>query len=489
MSEDIDQITKYLTSVVKGSGKMTLYHSVYSPVSQHLYPVTAPPQWRNLVDAKMAPLQLSIIDLNKPASSATGLNSDTSDMKLGIPIDERNAVVGPSSSEIGIQSKGSWTIVMQIRFGRLNTGGSSPPLDVMSLFTASHAASSTHGVVLRLSDVDTSSIVQTARVSIVVSNNSPMTCKIGGNDRIPFDTNITYTFTIVKTGGALDVFMTSSVDPDNLISILDVKSIKQPDDFVNLPLVFNNNRNVNARVLAVGAYNTNLPTLDIKAVHEYFSDREKQMRDRHYVEALKMIDELEKRYKEMSVCPFATAAPDVCRSCGVDITNWAQFDQIALATDRCRAAIAQACASGAGGLTTSKGVCACWNKNNLTVYNSPGCENMRAAFEGRKMHDLTRLQKSELNNLCPRCPSTTTTPPRSAPVAAPPKPVTPPQAPMETNDHNHKRKTCKRKKGNNGGGGGAPVVNSRTIRANSTQDVFGAIMSAIGGGGTKNLMK
>lgn len=509
LNEDVDRLSRVIPAIslskvmsgdregnaARGSGggvgsgykKMTMYYSVYSPISFHQHSVTAPPQWRNLLDNATAPLQVhTTVGTGGVTGAVPTLPKAEEALKLGMPLDERSSLVGPSCSEMGLTAKGAWTVFVQIRFGRLTPETKSPaakPLDILTLFTASQTASSTQGLVIRLTDTDTRHVIQTARLTVNLSNNNAFVCKIDGNERIPFDTRATYTLTVVKTAststGHVTAYLSSSVDPDEFLTVLDTTAVKPPDDFINLPLVLNNNKSVNARVLALGAYDGELSAAEVKTVHDYLAERDKQMRDRDYLEALRLISQLESKYRSLTACPLAQSAPNACRLCADEIKNWGSFSQVALASDRCRTAIAEACSSPNA---DPEGICACWNRDQLSTYQSPACENLRAAFESRKMHDLKKLGQEDLDrikldydSICPKCPTAAKTgaaPGKTGAApgmtgAAPGKTPPPPQ--------NQKRQCRAKPKPAPG------TIAHKTITAESSPQLMSQLMSLVNG--------
>jgi hypothetical protein len=433
LTENVDMIDKMLKGVSSavGGAKLRFYYSVYSPISY------APNSlfWNSLVDSQAA-LQFSDI----PAKTA-------GDMVLlqGLPLGH-NAITGPPSSEIGFSARGQYTIFMQVRFSKAIAY--SYPADIISLFSASTSSLSTAGMIFRLTEGNTRGAISTTKMSIVLSNNTSLQCELDGHADIALDESLSYCFVIVKHPAKLKVFMCSSIKKEP-VAVLTADDLKMSDEFVNLPMSINGTKNLDAKLMALGGYNTVLEHADTRTVCDYLFDREREAFDADYVTALKKIRTIEDAYKKVTTCPFAPANQNVCEAC-TGIQNWGSFDDITGANTQCLRTIAEHCAGGDAD-SRKTGICACWDQKNPR-YASVPCINIRAAFIGEKRHDIANLDPAALveiktrygDAICPKVEAakptnTNNTPPGKPPGAngelanAPSKP--PAARPPPSDDH------------------------------------------------------
>jgi hypothetical protein len=404
LTENVDVIDKMLKSASSG-GKLHFYYSVYSPISYSPNSLF----WNSLIDAAVA-LQFSDV----PAKTA-------GDMALlqGLPLN-LNSITGPPSSDVGFSAKGQYTIFMQMKFAK--PLATSFPADVLSLFSASTSSMSTAGLIFRLTEGSAGGAVSTAKMSVIVSNNTTLQCSANGTEHIALDDHLSYCFVIVKYPTQLKMFMCSSIKKEPM-SIIDAEDLKMPDDFINLPMTINSTKNIEAKLMAFGGYNTVLEQADVRTVCDYLFDREREAFDPDYVAALKKIKSIEEAYQKMTKCPFTPGAPDgVCKTC-VGIKNWGSFDESTSANMECMKSIADHCSKGDAEARKS-GICACWDDKNPRYASIP-CINIRAAFVGEKKYDIGNLDALALvtvkniygDQICPPKTKEDNTPPGKPPGA------------------------------------------------------------------------
>ena len=409
LTENVDAIEKMLRGVSNsvGGAKLVFYYSVYSPISYASNSLF----WNSLVDSKVS------MQFNDVPAKAAG------DMVLlhGIPLGH-NLITGPASSDVGLQARGQYTMFLQLRFSK--TLATSYPSDIISLFGASPAAFSTNGMIFRLSDAKTTGAVSTTKINLILSNNDALVCALDGQQDIVLDDHLSYCFVIVKEPTKAKVYMSSSLKKEP-VPILTADDLKMSDEFINLPMTVNNTKNLDAKLMALGGYNTALEHADVRNVCDYLFDREREAFDPDYVAALKKIKTLEESYKAMTSCPFASNRK-VCDACA-GIENWGTFDSIVGADQKCLQMIAEHCGNGDAD-TRKSGVCACWDSKNPR-YASVACTNVRAAFLGQMHQNIDQLGPAALSEIKNRysdkiCPS-----PQDSDKGKPPQSNTPPGKP------------------------------------------------------------
>jgi hypothetical protein len=333
-------------------------------------------------------------------------------------------MTGPNSSELGFQSTGSFTICMQVRFDDL-TVTNKTVMDLLSIYTASKNSKSTDGLVLRISGVNRTPVIQTAQLHVVMSNNTIITCAIGNQGNIPLDENTTYCISIVKSPTSIHVYMSTSLN-NKIETLVQKVNLKPMDNFTNIPMSVNTNANINGRLCALCGYNVNLSSEDVSRVHKYLSSQQKKVNDTDYVQALAKIKELEEKYIKVTSCPFDK---DTCESCK-DVTDWQNV--LSTADAKCVADLAAFC----GKQRNASGICECWSASSK-IYSSQRCQNLRNAVRPIQLYDVDRLDKATLEkikddyNICETAKPPAVSPPQVtfSPVAE--KPPTPNLAPTD----------------------------------------------------------
>jgi hypothetical protein len=415
LTENIDEITKSLQSfhISSATAKLAFYYSVYSPVS---YSATGR-TWKSMTCAKT----------NLVFSAAPGAHNNGIDLIRGMPLGLLS-LTGPNSSNIGFSSHGAFTIFFQVRFSDL---AKKEKMHIISLYSASPASTNTGGMIVRLANVNRDDLVQTAQLVIVLSNNTPLYCTIEGKTQLPFDENVTYVFSIVKTATTIDVFMSSSTFR-SVLHIMKRVNLRKMDNFANIPMTLNGNKNIDGKIMAFGGYNINLNANDVERVHDYLLKQEKRVNDKDYVEALVKIKALEDRYRKISSCPLDAATCNKCTK-----VDWMHV--LETANKECIGAIEAHCTKTVG--AEAKGTCACWNPKGAT-YNSIRCVNIRKATEDKALHNIDQLDNATVAaikkkyNVCPAPAKPPAKPPTCVPAT--PKPhVASPEPPLSPEHPEH----------------------------------------------------
>ena len=365
--EDPAKITKQLRSA--GENTMVFYYSVYSPASY----ISAPDKWYNLID------ETKPLTFTEP-STKTSDGVLQSGIRLG-----HNKIVGPECNQIGLAASGNYTIVFQVKVGRLVRGISDIELLTMSCGSAS--SMDNKGMVLKLFNIRESKFMQTASMSLSMSNNAEQACTLDGNADLPLNDKIIYCFTIVKTPTKAYVYMSTSIDPD-VTTLLAADNLRMSSDFLNIKMEMNRFHNLDGSIYALGGYNVALSVDDVRTVHEYLFEMQRKMTDKDYVTALQRVADAEKKYDDVSKCPLDASSCDACK----DVKAWNSFDNIVTSDKDCLQSIDAFCSMPSNKKMSN---CACWDDSN-PKYGDVPCTHVRAAFSGRKLSSLARLDVNEL---------------------------------------------------------------------------------------------
>ncbi len=353
-------------NLINSNNSLVAYYSIYSPISYS----TSSTKWSNLI----GPGELK---LSEPPSNI--VNDVIDAYNSGMPLGRITYTGGPSSS-LGIKADGSYTIFIQIRFGTMTED--TEPRNILSMFCGSGASTSNQGLILRLTDVKNATSIQTANVSLELSNNTTLVATYRGHTQIPVDANMTYCFVIHKepTSVRMTYISSANTTPEVLIMASD---LKESHPFLNIPMQMNPNKNVTGAILAFCCYNSRIDEEVTKTVLGYLVNAQKMITDVNYQDALIMIYKLEMQYRDATICPYDT---NTCQACN-NVTDWSKFDQIISSKQDCLNAIVSFCSKNEANKKTKN--CLCWNDKSPS-YNTTACEVMRNAFMGIKCNGTTK---------------------------------------------------------------------------------------------------
>ena len=401
LTEDTDQLTKNLKL---DANALTFYYSVFSPIS---YKVTDT-AWQSVVGGA-GPLVLT----EPPSKFVTDKN-----LAKGMPLGS-NKIKGPETSALGLRGEADFSIHIMLQFKPLRRSDNA--IEVFSLYGGDPKSSSPVGVTMVITDINQSSVVQSAKIMIRLSNNTDdFVCMINQQSQIPLDPNDVFVFTVVKSTSQMSVYMSKLTD-QTVVKAVVSNNIEPCHQFVNLPMAINANGNVDGTVMVFAGHNKALDQDQVYSVHAYFFTMHKKMNDVEYIDALAQLRELEKKYKAITQCPLDKEGCAVCD----DIKDWANMSQLMLAPPKCHEKVSEFCK------TNTSDFCACWDETKPT-YNLPTCKALRGAFSGKSMIDIDGLSEEDLKKIKARYDVCHNSSPATSPAASPaasPAPAQPPSCP------------------------------------------------------------
>lgn len=394
LTEDMDQLTK---TIRLKSDALKFYYSVFSPISYKPSETT----WQSVV-ASVGPIVFS----DPPNKLTTEKHIST-----GMPLGTLSAK-GPESSALGINGAAEYTIHIMMRFNDVKA--STDTIEVFTLYSADPKSDSPVGISMLLQDIDSTTVVQSSKILIRLSNNKDgFLCVLGEQRNLPLDSNEVFVFSIAKTASKLSAYM-SKLSDQSVEKVVDA-SINHCHKFVNLPMMLNANNNVNANVFVFAGHNVHLAQDQVSAVHSYLFSTFKRMNDNEYIQALSQIRDLEKKYKSATECPLDKEG---CVACDA-ITDWSSLSQLMFAPQRCHERISEFCKS------NKSEFCGCWNETSAS-YNLPTCKALRDVFAGKSLIDIDTLSEEELKRIKARYDVCNVRPPAQAPAASPDASCSPP---------------------------------------------------------------
>lgn len=320
-----------------------------------------------------------------------------SDVQNGLFLGD-NMVIGPLTSDMGINS-GAYTLFFMFRPDNLMYS-----FDMVAFKLYGNTADN-NALSIRFSDVDRSQVIQTCKMSVKVGSGDYLYCIQDGNERMPFEKKVTYFFAVVMYHSAVEVHMSTSIDPTYATQQIMRRDLNGSVNPSNKALEINSTKNWNAYLKTFGGYDVPLKPADLNAISMHMFMQEKNQ-DKAFSEFKSKAESLEQVVMKMKQCPMDV---DTCAACNT--VNWDQGHSfIASADEKCLTAVNAYCTK-----NSELPMCFCWNEK-FAGYKTRRCENLRRFASGAETYDINNLDIQTLAKIIAKyqlqpIPKTTTMPP------------------------------------------------------------------------------
>lgn len=393
--------------------KITFYFTVFSNKSMvQNVGNELTKKWWNLVDTT-SQTALSLTFENVP-------NSIDQNVYNGMFLGD-NKIKGPFCNALGLNNT-SYTLFIMFKPGNLlNEGRNDNTIfDLINLYNTDSSDNSALSVSLQ--GVNTSSAIQTAKVSVGIGNNPAQFCVLRqGISDIPFDIDVTYVYAFVFDNTRIKVYRSHSTSIDkSMTNVLEFSITQGTASLSNRPMEINRSGNCQLYLKAFGGYNSPLSNTDLNELSKKLFDVEKE-KDIMVTSFRKQVSDLESQITNMTQCPMDLAS---CSKCS-DIKNWGQPQLFTTASEGCLTQVQAFCKQ-----NPNHNMCKCWNLKN-EEYNSNRCVNFRKLIGNETCYDIANLKNADLEEIKRRynlqtIPPPTVNTPTPTPTPTPPPPPPPP---------------------------------------------------------------
>ena len=306
-----------------------------------------------------------------------------------------NSLIGPNTSDIGINLQQNFTIVLACKHGDLLIQKNAKPIEIIKLYANSD--SSNNGLSFYIDPATitkNANNVQVGKLWLQIGNLAPFQCRLSTADNvIGFERDALIIYSIVKQGAILKV---NACMPSNLTTqinnILNVTLPTLTNSLTNVPMNISSNANWNGYVYCFGIYNSAVK--DISQVHSHIFSEYQRNFDQY--------QQLAVQYNTLAsnqMCPYNKSICDLCK-----ITNWNNMNAVLSSSKECKNAIMNYCKQ-----NPKAANCDCWN-SDASAYSTENCKLIRSIFSSSNIYqnmsdeDVEALKKKYNLITADQCP-------------------------------------------------------------------------------------
>lgn len=300
--------------------------------------------WRNISNAKPIDLNCKIEDFGLLSFDVAPNFSRKSGFFLG------NArAIGPFSNNLGIKFHNSFTIILAVKHGKIDTTESE--LELLKMY-ANSPDNNALAFYISSNSVMTENNVQLGKLRFKFAHNPPIDCLINTtDDLIPIEKDVLTLYYIIKDIDKIRII--SMNETDNTIKQLAESTVATKDiTFSNKEMVINRFGNWNGSIYAFAIYDQAFPDSNVIAFYEHFMREYIKNVNSGFGNLIRYHNDVIDAIDSITSCKYDETT---CKSCD-SVVNWCEPHQKILASKQCREQIAQYCKN-----NQDKPECLCWN--------------------------------------------------------------------------------------------------------------------------------
>jgi hypothetical protein len=302
-----------------------------------------------------------------------------------------NRLIGPLSSDIGIQFHNTFTLMFMVKFGNLIPGNLDTEIEIIKLY-ANSSNNNALTLYIRKNSLQLVNNVQMGQLMFQFADLPAMECHINKNDSLmTFDKDIVMLFYIVKDIDSIRIIQMTEKSNTIVNKLLKLSFTNDDVTFSNKEMVINRQANLNANIFNFAVFNYAMSDDEVtKTFNNLMVNYLKEI-NQSYGDTVTMYNNAVDYIKQINACPIDNTA---CSTCG-DVGDWCGATNTILANKECRVAISNYCTA-----NPKHDICKCWNKD-ATYYNSDACkkyrsifmENPRGFFDDLSIDDIEYIKK------------------------------------------------------------------------------------------------
>lgn len=296
-----------------------------------------------------------------------------------------NRLIGPFTSDLGIQLNNKFTIFLVCRHGEFVP--SFREIELLKLY-ANSGDNNGLAFYIRANTIKNEDNLQKAQLALKYTDSFDiLNCVLNSNDTsIPFDKiNLSYYF-IVKEDAKIRVLHLIGGSP--IINTIGVLNIPETDaTFSNKEIVINRFQNWKANLYSFGIIDSAIADSDVSKIYNHIQSNFIKNNSKEFQDLAKSYNDAINALKNTSKCPYDT---NVCNSCKT-ITSWNDITQVLSAPNECKQEINKFCKS-----NPKHPLCKCWDSENSESKNT-SCKLYKSIFDNEKL--IETIDQDTLNSL------------------------------------------------------------------------------------------
>lgn len=298
-----------------------------------------------------------------------------------------NRLVGPHSSDLGIDMNNEYTLMITCKHGNLVSNTNNSDIECIKLYANS---SNNNGLSLVIPRDSLTNIngIQYGNLIFNYSDKFSQKCVINKNDtQIHFEKDILSFYFIIKHNDKIRIlYMTEKNNTINEILSHDIEN----DDvtFSNKSLIINRLQSWNSNIYNFAIFNNSLVGDSVNLIYNHIINHSYKYTDPNYNDVVEKYNKNLSAMQKLLNCPYDKSTCDKCK----EITNWNNIHSIINSSIDCRQSINDYCSR-----NPIHESCKCWNTTNAT-YNNENCNLLRAIFQGKNNLWAT-LSPNDLHNI------------------------------------------------------------------------------------------
>lgn len=311
------------------------------------------------------------------------LFSRTTGLYLG-----NNRIVGPLSSELGIQYNNTYTIVLCCKHGNLVVDEKTGDIEIFKLYANSP---NNNGLTLfiKKGSVRNENNTLTGSLLFQYANFDPVICKIDNNhDLINFDKDVLTFYFIVRDIDNIRI-LTMNEKSNKIHQILRMPVKNMDVNFSNKEIIINRLSNWNGNILSFALYNSALTDEHVSNFYVHFTEEYLKNIDPNFTRMLGQYNDTINLLHTMSKCPFDEST---CKQCEV-VQNWTDISAVANAPLSCKSSINTYCST-----NPSHNLCKCWDTSS-PMFKTDNCKLYRNLFNDQKQNAVEMITTDDISSI------------------------------------------------------------------------------------------